>query len=74
MRKVRALFVSAALATGMLLSMTAPAQAESIRYAYFLQADCHNGGNLGIQWGWWTTYRCSNENAGGTAWYWFLYA
>ncbi|MEV0203098.1 hypothetical protein [Nonomuraea sp. NPDC050691] len=70
MRKVRTLLVSAALATGVLLSMTAaPAQAESIRYAYYLQSDCYNGGNLGIQWGWWTSFRCSYENG-----YWFLYA
>ncbi|WP_049570588.1 hypothetical protein [Nonomuraea sp. SBT364] len=75
MPKVRALLVSAALATGVLLSMTtAPAQADSIRYAYYMQSDCYNGGNLGIQWGWWTSFRCSYENAGGSQWFWFLYA
>ena len=74
MRKVLALLVSAALATGVLLSMTtAPAQAESIRYAYILQSDCYNGGNLGIQWGWWTSFRCSQDSAGGSP-YWFLWA
>ena len=45
------------------------AQAESIRYVYYLQSDCYNGGNLGIQWGWWTSFRCSYENDR-----WFLYA
>lgn len=75
MAKVRALLVSAALATGVLLSMTtAPAQADSIRYAYYMQSDCYNGGNLGIQWGWWMSFRCSYENAGGSQWFWFLYA
>ncbi|GAA2281924.1 hypothetical protein GCM10010149_28080 [Nonomuraea roseoviolacea subsp. roseoviolacea] len=70
MRKVRALLVSAAVATGVLLSMTAaPAQAESIRYVYYLQSDCYNGGSLGIQWGWWTSFRCSYENDR-----WYLYA
>jgi hypothetical protein len=50
MRKVRALLVSTAVATAVLLPITtAPAQAESIRYAYHLRSDCYNGGNLGIQ-------------------------
>lgn len=72
MRKVRALLISTALAVGVLLSMTAtPAQAESIRYAYILQSDCYNGGNLGIQWGWWTSFRCAYDNSSH---YYFLWA
>jgi hypothetical protein len=75
MRRIRALLVSVAVATGVLLSIgTAPAQADSIRYAYYLQADCYNGGNLGKQWGWWTSYRCSYETHGGNQYFWFLYA
>ncbi|MCG5217329.1 hypothetical protein [Streptosporangium sp. KLBMP 9127] len=75
MRKLRALLVSAALTTGVVLTMTAaPAQAESIRYVYYMEADCHNGGNLGIQWGWWTSYRCVYESYGGSQGRWFLWA
>lgn len=59
MRKVRSLAVAAALAAGLTLSVgTAPAQADSIKYVYYFYADCINGGNLGIQWGWWTSFRC----------------
>ncbi|GAA3592698.1 hypothetical protein GCM10022419_089510 [Nonomuraea rosea] len=72
MRKVRALLISTALAAGVLVSMTAtPAQAESIRYAYFLQSDCYNGGSLGIQWGWWTSFHCDYDN---NSHYYFLWA
>ncbi|WP_061290905.1 hypothetical protein [Herbidospora cretacea] len=74
---MRKLLVSAALLSGVFLAVTgtaAPAQADSIRYAYYMQSDCYNGGNLGIQWGWWTSYRCSWETHGGQQWFWFLYA
>ncbi|WP_169983740.1 hypothetical protein [Microbispora sp. H10836] len=72
MRTVRALLVSAALTAGLVSVGTAPAHAESIRYAYYYQADCYNGGNLGIQWGWWTSFRCEWGTGGGN--FWFLYA
>ncbi len=74
---MRKLLVAAALLSSVFILSTltaAPAQADSIRYAYYLQADCYNGGNLGIQWGWWTSYRCSWETHGGQQWFWFLYA
>ncbi|MFC6085776.1 hypothetical protein [Sphaerisporangium aureirubrum] len=73
MRKVRNLLVSLTLASGVLLAIgSAPAQADSIRYAYYFQADCYNGGNLGIQWGWWTSFRCEWGTGGGN--FWFLWA
>ncbi|NAS23523.1 hypothetical protein GT755_17705 [Herbidospora sp. NEAU-GS84] len=74
---MRKLLASAALVSGVFLTVSvtaAPAQADSIRYAYYLQADCYNGGNLGIQWGWWTSYRCVYQTMGGNQWFWFLYA
>ncbi|GII80459.1 hypothetical protein Sru01_54410 [Sphaerisporangium rufum] len=72
MRKLRALLLSAAIGTGVLLSTTAaPAHAESIRYVYYLQSDCYNGGNLGIQWGWWTYYHCDLDYASNR---WYLWA
>jgi hypothetical protein len=75
MRKVRALLVSAAMAAGLLLAVSpAPAQAASIRYVYFEYSDCVNGGQLGIQWGWWTSYYCSLQSLGPNTYRWFLYA
>ncbi|MFC4530894.1 hypothetical protein [Sphaerisporangium dianthi] len=75
MRKVRAFLVSAALVAGVSLSLgTAPAQAESIRYVYYYYSDCQNGGQLGIQWGWWTSYYCSYQSYGGSEGRYFLYA
>ncbi|GIH51325.1 MULTISPECIES: hypothetical protein [Microbispora] len=70
MGKARALAVTAALAAGLTLSVgTAPAQAASIRYVYYLYSDCVNGGNLGIEWGWWTSYSCSYmSNTYGPTW------
>ncbi|KAB8184206.1 MULTISPECIES: hypothetical protein [Microbispora] len=72
MRTVRALLVSAVLTAGLVSVATAPAHADSIRYAYYYQSDCYNGGNLGIQWGWWTSFRCEWGTGGGN--FWFLYA
>lgn len=70
MRKVRALLLSTALATGLVLSVgTAPAQAETLRNVYYYDWDCHRVGNLGIQSGWWTSYRCVLQYN-----LWFLYA
>jgi hypothetical protein len=76
MRKMRALLISAALAAGLSLSLgTAPAQADtSVRYVYFLYSDCVNGGQLGIQWGWWTSYYCAYQSVGPNDYRYFLYA
>ncbi|MEU9832643.1 hypothetical protein AB0D67_14030 [Streptosporangium sp. NPDC048047] len=69
MGRARSLAVTAALATGLTLSVgTAPAQADSIRYVYYLYSDCLNGGNLGIQWGWWTSYNCVYTESYGPKW------
>ncbi|MGV9532891.1 hypothetical protein ACWEU6_09995 [Streptosporangium sandarakinum] len=69
MGKARSLAVTAALATGLTLSAgTAPAQADSIRYVYYLYSDCVNGGSLGIQWGWWTSYTCVYTETYGPKW------
>ncbi|MEO3811421.1 hypothetical protein ABGB17_20710 [Sphaerisporangium sp. B11E5] len=75
MRRLRALVVSVAIAAGVLFSFgSAPAQADSIRYVYYYESDCYNGGNLGIQWGWWTSYRCVATPFGYNEYRWFLWA
>lgn len=71
MRTVRALLLAAAVGVGVLSVAAAPAQADSIRYAYYLQSDCYNGGNLGIQWGWWTNFNCVYDS---NSHFYFLYA
>ncbi|GAA1255229.1 hypothetical protein GCM10009677_01310 [Sphaerisporangium rubeum] len=71
MRKLRALIVSMAVVGGALFAFgSAPAQADSIRYVYYYQSDCYNGGYLGIQWGWWTNFNCAPANfyPGDTRW------
>ncbi|SEH00124.1 hypothetical protein SAMN05444920_115103 [Nonomuraea solani] len=70
MRKAATLLASTALATGLALSAgAAPAQAETLRNVYYYDWDCHRVGNLGIDSGWWTSYRCVPQGQ-----YWFLYA
>jgi hypothetical protein len=71
MRKARALIVSAALATGLLLSFgAAPAQAEErLRGVYYDYSECARVGQLGYQEGWWGYWRCVAQYN-----YYFLYA
>ncbi|MER6178613.1 hypothetical protein [Streptosporangium sp. NPDC001681] len=70
MRRMRALLVSAFLATGLALSVgVLPAQAATLRNVYYYDWDCHRVGNLGIQEGGWTSYTCTPQSG-----FWFLYA
>ncbi|GAA1255241.1 hypothetical protein GCM10009677_01330 [Sphaerisporangium rubeum] len=71
MRTVRTLLTSAVLGTALAvsLSVATPAHAETLRNVYYYDWDCHRVGNLGIQSGWWSSYRCSYEYN-----FWFLYA
>ncbi|GAA5078880.1 hypothetical protein HNP84_004829 [Thermocatellispora tengchongensis] len=76
MRKVRALLVSALLATGLLWAAAAPAHAEpTIRYVYVYYSDCLYGGQFGINAGWWTSFSCVYQTwPGSTEGRYFLYA
>ncbi|GAA0424896.1 hypothetical protein Acor_36850 [Acrocarpospora corrugata] len=74
MRKVRVLLGATALGIGIMVTATAaPAQADSIKHAWFSEGACIYGGNMGIQAGWWTTYRCVHGNEQNPN-LWFLYA
>ncbi|MEO3853995.1 hypothetical protein [Acrocarpospora sp. B8E8] len=70
MRKVRALLVAVALASGLVIFATAtPAQAETLRNVYFTQSYCLWYGDYGVQNGLWTSFHCDL-----TYGYWFLWS
>ncbi|GAA0997657.1 hypothetical protein GCM10009555_095580 [Acrocarpospora macrocephala] len=72
MRKVRAVLVSAVLATGMSLSIgAAPAQAETVKGIYRQYSECQRVGSYGDDQGWWNGWRCEWKSQ---YYYYFLYA
>jgi hypothetical protein len=70
MRKARALLISAVVAAGLVLSLSAPAHAEArLRGVYYDYSECVRVGQYGQQQGWWGYWWCQFQSN-----YYFLYA
>ncbi len=70
MRKIRALAVAGALASGLTVVANAvPAHADTLRNVYYSSSDCYRYGDYGVQNHLWSWYHCDYQYN-----LWFLYS